>query len=564
MKPVPSWVQARISIVGDDVRSQDQFEEDRNSRRRLLQYHFCKSQVAWYESAQRVRACACHLRPVPFECLRMSTDFSPSRLVRIPSLKTVQDFRTHVASLEIDLPCDDGIVTGANSPLAKPVDTPINGKRISNRFVVQPMEGWDGTTSGGITDNVIHRWRRFGESGAKLIFGGEAMAVRPDGRANPNQLIISEQNKAGLAQLRDVLLAAHKTLYGNADDVVIGFQLTHSGRFCKPTDHHRLEPRVALRHPILDRKFGVASDAQVFTDAELDRLIEDYVRAAGIAREVGADFVDIKHCHGYLLHELLSGFRRPGKYGGSFENRTRMLRDIVAAIRASGNPIEIAVRLSAFDFVPFKPDPALTTPGKPGPGIPEDYSHCLPYEFGFGVDRDFPVRPDLREAAQFLTLCWQLGIKLVNITAGSPYYTPHIQRPAAYPPSDGYQPPEDPLVGVARQMNAVRELREGCPKEMLLVGTGYSYLQDYLPHVAQAAVRNGWTDLVGIGRMVLAYPTIFAEAIEKGSLTTKSICRTFSDCTTAPRKGLISGCYPLDRYYADKAEAQELKRLKRG
>jgi 2,4-dienoyl-CoA reductase-like NADH-dependent reductase (Old Yellow Enzyme family) len=288
------------------------------------------------------------------------------------------------------------------------------------------------------------------------------------------------------------------------------------------------------------------------------------VKAAKVAWDVGADFVDIKHCHGYLLHEFLGAFTRPGKYGGSFENRTRILREIVAGIRASGNGIEIGVRLSAFDLVPFKPDPALSLPGKPGPGVPEDFSQCLPYRFGFGVDQTYPLEYDLTEAFQFLDLCAQLGVKLVNLSGGSPYYNPHIQRPAAYPPSDGYQPPEDPLFGVARQVHVVRQLKARAPKGLLVVGSAYSYLQEYLPHVAQAVVRKGWTDVVGLGRMVLAYPAILSDAIEKGSLVTKLLCRTFSDCTTAPRNGLISGCYPLDKYYAAKPEAQRLKQAKRG
>jgi 2,4-dienoyl-CoA reductase-like NADH-dependent reductase (Old Yellow Enzyme family) len=425
------------------------------------------------------------------------------------------------------------------------------------------MEGWDGTTSGGITDEVVRRWRRFGESGAKLIFGGEAMAVRPDGRANPNQLIINEQNKAGLAKLRETLVAAHQERCGDAGDLVIGFQLTHSGRFCKPADKSRLEPRVAYRHPILDKKFNVTSDAQVWTDSAIERLIDDYVKAARIAWEVGADFVDIKHCHGYLLHEFLSAFTRPGKYGGSFENRTRLLREIISGIRADGNKIEIGVRLSAFDTVPFKPDPALSQPGKPGPGIPDDFSHCLPYRYGFGVNQANPIEYDLTEPFQFLDLCAQLGIKVVDVSAGSPYYNPHIQRPAAYPPSDGYQPPEDPLVGVARQINVVRRLKARAPQNLLLVGTAYTYLQEYLPHVAQYVLRHGWADLVGLGRMVLAYPTILADAIATGTLSTRLICRTFSDCTTAPRNGLISGCYPLDKYYAAKPESQRLKVVKK-
>lgn len=482
---------------------------------------------------------------------------------RIPSLKTVAEFRAHVAALGLDLPCDDAILTGSSSPLAQPLEhVLINGKRIGNRYAVQPMEGWDASTLGGPTEEVRRRWRRFGLSGAKLIFGGEAMAVRPDGRANPNQLLITQQNKAGLAQLRETLVAAHRERYGNADDLIIGFQLTHSGRFCRPTDRLHLEPRVAFRHPLLDRKSNVTSDAQVWTDSDLERLAENYARAAKLAWEVGADFVDIKHCHGYLLHELLGAFTRPGKYGGPFANRTRLLREIVSAIRASSNPIELAVRLSAFDLVPFKPDPARSRPGKPGPGIPEDFSGCLPYGYAFGASQSNPLEYDLTEPLQFLELCARLGVKLVNLSAGSPYYNPHLQRPAAYPPSDGYQPPEDPLVGVTRQVNVVRQLKARAPRDLVFIGSAYSYLQEYLPQVAQAVLRQRWTDLVGIGRMVLAYPTIFAEAIETGNLAKKSICRTFSDCTTAPRQGLISGCYPLDPYYTARPEARRLQEIK--
>lgn len=389
------------------------------------------------------------------------------------------------------------------------------------------------------------------------------MAVRPDGRANPNQLIINAENQGGLAKLRDTLAAAHKERHGTADDLVIGFQLTHSGRFCRPADKKRLEPRIAYRHPILDRKFGISSDDAVLTDSEVERLIQEYIVAARIAFDCGADFVDIKHCHGYLLHEFLSAFTRPGKYGGSFENRTRILREIVEGIRASGNKIEFGVRLSAFDFVPFRPDPDRSQPGKLGPGIPEEYSHCLPYRYAFGVNSANPVDYDLTEPARFLQLCGELGIKIVNLSAGSPYYNPHIQRPAAYPPSDGYQPAYDPLIDVARQITAVRQLKAQAPKHLVIVGTGYSYLQEYLPHVAQAVVREDWTDMIGMGRVTLSYPTILADALETGAISPKSICRTFSDCTTAPRNGMISGCYPLDKYYSSKPEFQKLKEIKK-
>lgn len=487
---------------------------------------------------------------------------SAFKLIRIPSLKTPDAFREHLKSLGLELGLDDELVVGDQSPLRQQVSW--GDRTIGNRWAIHPMEGWDGTTSGGVTEPMIRRWKRFGESGAKLIWGGEAMAVRPEGRANPNQLIINQENQAGLSQLRETLNAAHREKYGTADDLVIGFQLTHSGRFCRPIDKKRWESRIAFRHPLLDTKFNVAGDHQILTDEQLPGLVADYVAAAKIAAEVGADFVDIKHCHGYLLHEFLAAHTRPGPYGGSFENRTRLLREIVAGIRAAVPRLGIGVRLSAFDFVPFKPDPALSEPSKPGPGMPEDFSACLPYRYAFGVNQDNPLEYNLTETKQLLHLLSDLGVTLVNLSAGSPYYNPHIQRPAAYPPSDGYQPHEDPLISVVRQIKVVQELKAAFPR-LLMVGSAYSYLQDYLPNVAQYYLRNGHVDFVGLGRMVLSYPHLLADVTTSGKvLEPKLICRTFSDCTTAPRIGLRSGCYPLDSYYKTFEDAARLKAFKSG
>jgi len=481
--------------------------------------------------------------------------------IRLGAVKSLEDFHAVCASLGIELPAE--ALDARPSPLAEPAAVVINGKRPSNRIVIHPMEGWDGTTTGGVTDEMRRRWRRFGESGAKMICGTEAMAVRPDGRANPNQLIITDENKADLAELVGILKSAHMEHYGSSDDLVIGFQLTHSGRFCRPHDKARWESRVAFRHPILDRKFNVTSDAQVLSDAEVEELVTDYVRAARIAWEVGADFVDLKHCHGYLLHEFLGAHTRPGKYGGSFENRTRVLREIVAGIRADGNPIDLGVRLSLFDMVPHRPDPDRAQPGKLGPGIPEDFSACLPYRYGFGVNQSNPTEIALTETHAFVTLCGELGIKVLNTTAGSPYYTPHIQRPAAFPPSDGYQPSYDPLVDVARQIHAVREVKARAPQGLYVIGSGYTYLQEFLPVVATAVVRQGWADAIGLGRAVLSYPTQLTDAMTGKPAEKKFICRTFSDCTTAPRNGLISGCYPLDKFYTQRPEFAQLKEIKK-
>lgn len=481
--------------------------------------------------------------------------------LHLGSIRDVETFQIYLREHQIAIPCDAELLAGDGSPLAQPLE--VNGIKIGNRFAIHPMEGWDGTPDGRPTELTIRRWQHFGRSGAKLIWGGEAAAVRHDGRANPNQLLINEQTRDDLARLREALVAEHRQTTGSTDGLLVGLQLTHSGRYSRPNVKDRSEPRILYHHPLLDQRVGVSADDPVLTDGEIREIIEAFHQAARIAREIGFDFVDVKHCHGYLGHEFLSARTREGDYGGSFENRTRFLREVVEGIRAIAPGLEIGVRLSAFDTVPFHPDPAQSTPSKPGPGIPEMCSTLLPYQWGFGVNPANPVEPDLTEPVQFLSLLRELGIRLVNLSAGSPYYNPHIQRPALYPPSDGYQPPEDPLVGVARQLQMARELKQQFP-DLLMVGTGYTYLQEFLPHVAQAAVRDGWTDSVGLGRMVLAYPELLWDVLQGRPIERKLLCRTFSDCTTAPRNGLPSGCYPLDHHYKDTKAAQQLKQIKSG
>jgi NADPH2 dehydrogenase len=479
--------------------------------------------------------------------------------LRLGSVKNVSQFAEHLRALQLQIPCDPEILPAPDSPLFAPL---TRGEiKIGNRIAINPMEGWDGTADGNPTENTLRRWRRFGQSGAKLIWGGEAVAISRTGRANPNQLLIAEHTRASFAQLRAALIAEHKQAAGSDAGLLIGLQLTHSGRYCKPNSHTRAEPRILYHHPILDRRLSLPPDYPLLADGEIGGIIEEFHRAARIAGELGFDFVDIKHCHGYLGHEFLSAHTREGNYGGSFENRTRFLREVVQGIRASAPQVKIGVRVSAFDSVPFHPGPLRSPNGKLGPGIPEPHADLLPYRWGFGVNPSDPMQPDLAEPIQFLSLLESLHIFLVNVTAGSPYYSPHIQRPALYPPSDGYQPPEDPLIGVARQMQAARELKQRFPN-LLFVGTAYSYLQDFLPHVAQAALREDWIDSVGLGRMVLTYPEIFLDAARRGAVQHKRICRTFSDCTTAPRNGLPSGCYPLDSYYKKSAAAVQLNALK--
>ncbi len=476
------------------------------------------------------------------------------RYPRVARLRDAKIFREHIEKLNIHLPFDENILSGTESPLGQPYLLP-DGRRIGNRFCTLPMEGWDGTPDGKPTEQTIRRWKNFGRSGAKLIWGGEAVAVRHDGRANPNQLLINEANLGDLEKLRQDLVEEHVTHFDSGDDLFVGLQLTHSGRFSRPNEKARLEPMLVYRHPIVDQLFEIPEDYPILTDGEIEDLIADFVRAAARAQEIGFDFVDVKHCHGYLGHEFLSARSRQGRYGGSFENRTRFLREIVDGIRRDCPGLVIGVRLSSFDFPPFKVDET----GKTNPLEWRDKEGKYP--FTFGSDPDDPLSIQFSEIFAFLKLLETLEIKLINLSAGSPYYNPHITRPAYFPPSDGYAPPEDPLVGVARQINVVAELKSHF-QDIAMVGSAYSYLQDWLPNVAQHVVGNHMADFVGLGRMVLSYPELPADVLAGEELDRKRICRTFSDCTTAPRKGMISGCYPLDDYYKELPEAQKLKQIK--
>lgn len=469
---------------------------------------------------------------------------------RVAALKSAQDFQEYLAELGITMPFDKEVQHGPDSPLAQPFNT---GKyMLANRFAVLPMEGWDGNTDGSPNELVERRWTRFGQSGAKLIWGCEAVAVRLDGRANPNQLTLLPTTVGAIAGLREKLVQSHAERYGNGDDLLIGLQLTHSGRFCRPHSK-QLEPAILYRHPLLDKRFHITSDEVVMSDDDIQRLIEDFIKAAKLAQQAGFTFVDLKHCHGYLGHEFLSAIDRPGRYGGSFENRTRFLCELVDGIRTEVPGLDIGVRLSAIDFIPFQPGNNAERSGVPTP-----YEGRYPYAFG---GDGTGIGLDLTEPVAFLDLLQTLDINLTCITVGSPYYNPHIQRPAFFPPSDGYQLLEDPLAGVARHIYVTAELKRLRPN-LTYVGSGYSYLQDWFPNVAQAVVRTGGADLVGIGRMVLTYPDICADVLEGKRLQRKRICRTFSDCTTAPRNGMISGCFPLDDFYKARPEYEKLQALK--
>jgi NADPH2 dehydrogenase len=472
---------------------------------------------------------------------------------RVAQLRGPAALHARLAELGLQLPCDEQLLSAAEgSPLAQPLR--LGQLTAGNRWCIHPMEGWDANRDGTPSELTLRRWQRFGESGAKWIWGGEAAAVVPEGRANPNQTLATEHNLGGLRQLLETLRRAHAAAGDSVDDLVVGLQLTHSGRYCKPEDHRRWQPRIAYHHPLLDARLKIApdDDSVVMGDDAIHHLIDAYVSAAHRARQVGFDFVDVKACHGYLLHEFLSARSRPGPFGGDLAGRTRALFTIIERIQAEVG-LAVGVRLSVFDFLPFEKGHTV--------GVPMAWPAGQPYPYAFGARSDQPLEIDLTEPLWLIGQLHERGVIAVNVSCGSPYYNPHIQRPALFPPSDGYPPPEDPLCGVARQIHTTAAIKAHFP-ELPIVGTGYTYLQEFLPLVAQATVRQKMVDAVGLGRMVLSYPALPRDSLAGTAPARKLVCRTFSDCTTAPRSGIVSGCYPLDSFYKQRPEHEQLKRLK--
>jgi 2,4-dienoyl-CoA reductase-like NADH-dependent reductase (Old Yellow Enzyme family) len=448
--------------------------------------------------------------------------------VQVKRLRTRAQFVAHCSAIGADIPLDATIDPAAvlGVPLATPAGT------APNRFAVLPMEGWDGTRDGRPTELVERRWSRFGRSGAGLVWGGEAVAVAHGGRANPRQLTVGPESCGDLARLR--------ALVGeSAPNAVIGLQLTHSGRWSRPDGAP--EPLIAFRDPLLDARVA-AGDRHLVTDAQLDDLVDAFVRAATVACDAGFSFVDVKHCHGYLLHELLSAYDRPGRYGGDLTGRTAFLRAVVAGIRRDAPELAVGVRLSAFDVAPH-------VAGPDGRGVPERGPHRA-----FGEDS--------AEVDELCRVLVDLDVRMLSVSAGSPYWCPHAQRPAFFPPSDGYLPPRDPLVDVARLLAAAGAIARAHP-ELIVVASGFSYLQEWLPEVAAAVVGGGGAHFAGIGRGMLSDPELARRVLGREAIDRTKLCRTFSDCTTSARLGLPSGCYPLDGFYKAMPERAQVAAAKR-
>ena len=460
--------------------------------------------------------------------------------------KSVADLEAENVRLGVDLRFSDDL-----SPLFQPLE--IGVRTVGNRWCVHPMEGCDGELDGRPGELTFRRFRRFGGGGAKLVWG-EACAVSDESRTTPRQIWLNESTKSDFARLVADCRSAHRADNGSDDDLLVGLQLTHSGRYSR-------KPIFATHDPLLASR--LKGDAPTISDDELKRLVDVYTTAAKLAVVVGFDFVDVKQCHRYLLNELLGARNRPGPYGGSYENRTRLAREIIQSVRAAlPAHILIATRLNLYDGVPYHKgdDDAV---GKPDP-------YTLPLANGWGMSAADPFVPDLTEPLRWIGEMRGLGVTLVNATLGNPYAQPHIGRPFEYPPPDGYESPEHPLTGVDRHFRLTETVQRAYP-DLAVVGTGYSYLQEFLPQAAAANVRDGSVCLVGVGRATLAQPDWVRQLLERGTLDRKRVCRTFSYCTALMRSKdhplgqYPAGCPPFDKEaYGDLWKEVQQLRIKNG
>jgi 2,4-dienoyl-CoA reductase-like NADH-dependent reductase (Old Yellow Enzyme family) len=471
---------------------------------------------------------------------------------------SLAEIAAECARLGLDIPFSEDL-----GPLFRPVT--LGPLHPGNSLCIQPMEGCDGTLEGAPDELTFRRYRRFGAGGAKLIWG-EATAVVEEGRANTRQLLLNDETAPALERMLRECRQAHRDAFGRDDDLVVGLQLTHSGRY----SYRR--PLIAFHDPILDPRThhpspppreergllagtlgagqmgkgeGVVDDSYPLVDDDyLRRLPDQYVAAARLAQNVGFQFIDIKQCHRYLLSELLAAKTRPGPYGGSLENRTRLARDIIMAIRTDLPELTIASRLNVYDCIPYRKGTDHDV------GEPCDWN--APVQSAWGTSTTDPLSPDLTEPAWWIGEMARLGVAFVNISMGSPYSTPHLIRPFEHPPPDGYETPEHPLIGVDRHFRVAAELQRRYPA-LPMVGSGYSYLQEYLFQAGAANIRDRRITIVGVGRAALPQPDFARRLLEDGRLDRKRVCRTFSYCTALMRSKnnelgqFATGCPPFDK-----------------
>lgn len=394
----------------------------------------------------------------------------------------------------------------------------VGKHRLPNRFVVHPMEGFDSMKNGAPGPLSFRRYKRFAAGGSGLIWI-EATSVSQEGRSNPAQLHLNKHNWSEFLRLTDSIKGNATAVGDPSGTTTIVMQLTHSGRYSKPLGIP--EPLVALK----DLRFDAdLSKVKELSDDDLKRIRDAHVEAACLAEKSGVDLVDLKICHGYLLHELLfARGRKNSIYGGpSLEQRMRLPIEIITGIKET-TKLGIAMRLNVFDGL----------------------------EGGFGMDDGKELKPNLTEVKDLMYHFEKQNIALWSITAGIPYLNPWVGRPFNLPATNATQAPEHPLTGVDRLIKLTREIRNFT--KVPVVGAGLSWLRMYYPQVASGIIHQNYADLVGMGRMAFAYPDLVMELYEKNEVNAKKVCVACSGCTNRMRSGLPAGCIIRDlEVYAQK------------
>lgn len=421
--------------------------------------------------------------------------------------RELQQLRDAIAAMGLDIPLSEEL-----APLGQPVR--LAGRTAPNRFLAQPMEGFDADADGAPGDLTFRRYRRYAEGGFGTLWF-EATAVLQEARSNPGQLWLHAGNVARYRELTQATRQAARRAWGREPVLIV--QLTHSGRYSKPTGVPR--PLIAHRSPILDPLHKLPADYPLVSDDYLDRLQDIYVAAARLAAQAGFDGVDIKSCHRYLVSELLASFTREGRYGGSFENRSRLLRETLERIAAEVPDIFITTRMNAFD--------------------------AIRHPYGFGVSPGDELVPDLREPVALARLLRAAGIPLLNISIGNPYFNPHVGRPYDFAIQGAKPPAEHPLAGLARFMEVTRQMQAALP-DIPVVGSGYSWLRQFMPYAAAGAIARGGAGLMGIGRGAFAYPDAVRDILERGRMDPAKCCVACSACTQIMRDGGRTGCVVRD------------------
>lgn len=423
-------------------------------------------------------------------------------------LKTSHDLLSKAQELGFDLPFQESI-----DPLLEPVS--VGSRIVPNRLTVQPMEGFDSNPDGSPGKLTFRRYRRYAEGGSGMIWF-EATSIVQEGRSNPRQLMLNRNTLDGFKRLVDITRQSASKVFGNSHDPFLVLQITHSGRYAKPEGKPVF--KVACYNPHLDIDQG---NVTLFSDDELDYLKDTCVDAVELTYKAGFDAVDIKTCHGYLFHELLGCHKRQdSRYGGSFENRTRFLIDVIQRAHENNPNFTLAVRLNVTDGIP--------------------------YPYGFGVSEDGSNDIDLTEPKRLICQLADEGCSLLNITTGVPSHSPHLVRPFNRPVTGTEVPEEHPLEGVARLLNVTDELQREF-SHIPFVGSGYSWLRHFYPYVGAAVVARGMASLIGLGRSSFAYPDSPRDLMERGTMIPKKCCVGCSYCTELMRHGCTTGCVVRDK-----------------